>query len=294
MNISSDAVSAPDGANCTVVAGWNFTFEPTTDVVRAMVNWNNLLPPVTCKELLTDFFNRFGIIPKQSGLTLVLKTINEIILDRANAVNWSAKLVNPDEYSITFDADFAQANYFRYEKSETVSDPDLGRGSIDIANTTLEAQTDIYTSIFGNSLTEQVVPGYNVGTVPVYDLTSTDIDTFAEEPGLRLMTLKDRTTEGAITFDAISRTDYRLAYFVDPAQTKDTGFQYFIDQHYSSLERSLQKNKVIEKYFLLTDQDISNFDPHKMIYDGNGYYIVNKIANFVSGRVTKVELFKTS
>lgn len=294
VRLTTDAAAIPDGADCTVVSGWTFAFAPTTDVVRASVNWNNLLPPITCRELLTDFFNRFGIIPKQVGLTLILKTIEEIILDRTNAVNWSGKLVNPDNYTITYDSNYAQSNYFGYDKSEDVNDPNLGRGSIDVANTNLDNAKTIYTSLFGNSLTEEVVSGYNVATIPVYDSTSTDIDTFAEKPGLRLLTLKDRTTEAAITFDASARTDYRLAYFVDPSLTKDTGFEYFLSQHYAALERSLQKNKVIEKYFLLTDYDISIFDPHKMIWDGNAYYIVNKIQNFVSGRVTKVVLFKTS
>ena len=259
-----------------------------------MVSWSLLLPPILCRDLLSDFFNRFGIIPKQIESTLYLKTIDEIISDRSGSVDWSSKLVNPDNYLIGYETNYAQANYFSYQKSVDVSDPNLGRGSIDIANTNLDNSLTLFESVFSNSLTEVVVVGYNIAKIVVYDSASTGIDTFAEKPGLRLLTLRDRTTEDAVTFDATPRTDYRVGYFVDPSQTKDTGFEYFIGQHYGGLERSLQKNKIIDKYFLLTDYDISIFDPHLMIWDGNAYYIVNKISNFVSGRVTKVELFKTS
>lgn len=125
-----------------------------------------------------------------------------------------------------------------------------------------------------------------------YNQTTSEIIIVNEDPGLRLLTLKDRTVEGQIVFDSIARTDYKLGYFVDPDLDKDTGFQYFVDQFYPSLTSALQRNKLITKEYLLTENDIFSYDPHKMMYDGQGYYLINKIVNFYPGKVTKVELFK--
>jgi hypothetical protein len=291
MNIQSDQPSVPNGANCTVVAGWTFTFTPTVDVPRAMVNWQYLFPEISCKSLLSDFFNRFALIPKQVDNTLYLKSLEAICTDRANALDWSDKLVQTDA-NIAFDSKYAQSNLFRYSDTELVDQPELGQGDMAINNTALDVQRNIYTSIFGNTLAETFNTVSSSAKIPVYTIASTDIDEFINEPKLRLLTLKDRTVESPITFDATPRTDYKIAYFVDSTQTKDTGWEYFLGQYYPSLESSLQKSKTISKLYRLTELDIANYDPHKMIYDGYGYYIVNKILNFIPGRLTKVEVFK--
>jgi hypothetical protein len=296
MNIQTDVGAIPNGADCTVVAGWTFTFSPTTSVARAIVNWNELWPKVKVINLIQDFFNRFGIIPKQEDETLYLKTIEEILLDRAGAVDWSGKLVNKEDYTISFNTEYAQENKFLYTKSDEVNDALSGSGSIDVANTNLEISKDIFGSIFENAISEEI-NDVMTATIPVYDSASTAIDEFSNKPGLKLLTIRsygDGTDFGGVTFDAISRTDYFMGYFLDPTRAKDTGFQYFIDNYYNTFGLSLQKNKVVSKRFLLTDSDIQNFDPHKMIWDGNSYYIVNKIPNYVSGRISNVELFKVS
>ena len=290
LNIQSNFGSVPDGVDCTVLSTATLTISPTTDVNRALVAWNVLLPEISCQQVLSDFFNRFGIIPKQEGTNLILKTIKEIIDDRGNAVDWSDKEVG-DDFSIKFDSEYAQANRFLYAKIDLVGDALLGSGSIDISNNRLPPQRDILSSVFGNALTEDN-GGYLVATVPVYGAASVAIKDFITSPELRLLTLKSRTTEASVIFDSTPRTDYKMAYFTDVTLLKDTGFKYFVNKYYDGLEQALQNNKIVDKQFLLTDSDIAQFDPHKLIWDGKSYFIVNKISNFISGRVTKVELFK--
>lgn len=388
--IYSDAMAGP-GISYTIVGSFvstYMTFTPDGIINRGLVNWNVLLPKISCSDLLKDFFNRFGIVPKQVNNQLIFKTISEIIEDVGGAVDWSLKLVNPKNKAIDFKTTYAQQNKFAYQ--DRVDDSDLGAGSIDIENTTLPISKTLFTSIFGNSNTVRYF-NWTAGSIPIFDpnreedtgdftagrtvvaaddIDQTDENTIVyllsavpfnftidvlntdttvmlknigtdivtliegagitlpdgafdippgfyvilvyrntglpdiylfetvltietnEDPGLRLMTLKDRTVEDSVTFDAIPRTDYRIGYFVDEDEDKDTGFQYFIDQFYATLEASLQKNKILTKFYLLTENDIKSSDPHKMIYDGDGYYLVNKIVNFYPGRVTKVELFK--
>ncbi len=284
--ISSDAVV---GTAVTINTGSYLKVTVTNDVSRSDVNWNNLWPNISCKDLVKDFLVRFGVVTKEKDGVIYFKTIEEIINDRANALDWSAKVVRTE--SIDFGTTYAQSNKIMYRDSEDTNSPDLGMGEIDVDNETLPESKTIYTSIFENTTTE-ITSGYNVATIPVYDSTSSDIGDIVNPAKLKLLTTRPRVDESAITFYVTPRTDYLLGYFVDQTQTKDTGFQYFIDQFYPSFRESLQKSKTITKYFNITPLDIQSYDQHIPIWDGRAYYIIASIDKFVSGKITKVELLK--
>jgi len=265
----------------------------TNSIGLDYVDWNNLWPDITCKELLQDFLTRFNIIMKQKQGVLYLKTLEEIIGNRFNVMDWSDKLVKSD-IDMDFTLSMNQLNHLDYN-NQTVDDS-LGRGTIVIDNTTLPFENTIYTSPFENC--EAFDNGYyNIASIPVFDEESTSMADFKNSPGLKLCTLKARTTEPTFEFDegsGNSRSDYKLAYFVDETKAKDTGFQYFVNQFYPKYEQALQRSKIIVKRYLLTELDIQNYDPHKLMYDGEDYYLVNTIKNFVSDKITQVELFKGS
>ena len=261
----------------------------TLNVVRSNVQWNRLASKKPLKEIVKDFFIRFGIVYKIDGNTLVLKTLEEICTDTGNAVEWTSKRVNRKKSPIEFKTNYAQSNYFLHE--DDAEDKFLGSGNLAIANTTLQAAKDFFTSIFTN-VKRWTGTGYEVMSSPVYDSTSTGIEDVKNEAPLMIGTLKARTTEAAITFDASARTDYKLAYHADATQTKDTSFRYFLSKYYPSLTLALQKNKICKYQYNLNETDIANYDPHKMIFDNGSYYLINKIKNFRSGKITEVELFK--
>lgn len=297
IHISFDTDASMADVGITINPGVFLRVTVNTTVNRDAVNWNALLGELSCDDLIADFFNRFALIHKIENGVMYLKSIEEIISDRENAIDWSSKLVRLEKiyfHGENGNSDFSQNNYFTYEDSEDVKDPELGKGNMAISNEILDSDNEIFESFFQKTnLT--VIGDYRVATIPVFDASSASIEDFvSDQPGVRLLTLKDRTIENSITFDSVARTDYKLAYFVDQQQDKDTGFQYFIDQFYPSLSTALQKSKFITKYYNLSIVDINMYDPHKLIFDGDGYYIVNKISNFVQGRLTKVELFKVS
>lgn len=256
------------------------------------VDWNLYWPDVDVKDLLRDFFTRFSIIPKQRQGILYLKSIEDIIADRDNVMDWSGKLVK-GKRPIDFSLNYAQNNNFDYVNTQ--NDATMGRGVMEVANETLPFEATKFTSIF-EQCAEYNSGGYQMASIPVFTDESTNVTDFKDTPGIKLLTLKARTTETAITFFATARTDYKLAYFLDTDLSKDTNWQYFLDEFYPRFTLALQKNKVITKEYLLTPLDIRNYDSHKMMYDGDGYYIINKISNFVNegnaGSVTKVELFR--
>jgi len=288
LSLRSDVASVPNGVNTTVAAGWYLQVIVNQVVNTALVYWNLFLPDILCKDLLSDFFTRFGIIPKQKNGVLYLKTLEAILTDRAGAVDWSSKLV-PGNRPIDFTLDYAQNNNFDYV--DIVNDQTFGRGVMVIDNDTLPFERTEYESLFENC-EEYDGSGYQVASIPIFDESSDTISNFIDSPGIKLLTLKDRSVETSITFYTSPRTDYRLGYFVDIDLTKDSRWSYFLTQFYGTFTDALQKNKVIIKEYYLTPLDIKNFDSHKMVYDGEGYYYVNKISNFVNGTITKVELLK--
>ena len=285
--VYSDDMSAP-GTDYTRTDNCDYRFTATGKISTGEIQWNELFRgKLQAKDLLTDFFSRFGVIYNQIGNTLFLKTLSEIIKDRRNALDWSAKKVKED-YEIDLQGSFAQDNFLKYSGGE------LGSGSIDIPNETLPIDKTIFTSTF-NVCNTQAIGKALVALIPVYEREFADlgpIDDFTNDPGLHILTLKNRVNAPPITFDAVARSDYKLAYFVDSTASKDTGFQYFIDQFYSEFESALQRLKIADLYFYLEIEDIQSYDPFRLIWDGDNYYILNRIVDFIPGKITKVELLK--
>lgn len=275
----ADSVSFDYGTSSTYWKSvWN------TAVTRTAPEWSNLVNTTPLKDIVRDFLIRFNIIHKVENNTLYLKTFEEIATDTAGAVDWSSKRVKGID-DIDFKSSYGQVNNFDYS-----GDNNLGNGFFEIDSDTLPTSVSIFTSPF-NSALKWEGSGYDVMNIPAYVSTSSAIGDLDTEVPLTLGTLKARTSEAAITFHISSRTDYKLIYFLDSELSKDTSFQYFVDNYYGTMAISLAKNKVITRKYLLSEIDIAAYDPHKMIWD-DGYFIVNKILNYVSGRVTTVELFK--
>ncbi len=264
--------------------GFNSTVNPT-DVI-----WNLLWPEIKADDILLDFTIRFGIIYKQMGNRLILKTIEAICQDKANAVDWTDKRVNSKSKKIIFKSNYGQENQFNH--SDNIDNQEIGRGVFTIPNTILDPIKSLFTSPAGNTVTETTGSYYRAATIPAYDADSASIFDIVSLVGFRVLTLRDRGSDNAVTFNVTPRTDFKVAYFINAEEPKDTGFQYFVSKYYGSLTTALQRNKIVTKKYLLTELDISNYDPHKLIYDDGSYFIVNKINNYIPGKVADVELFK--
>lgn len=287
--IKDGAFPADDVTIVTFAPSCKVEIIDTLNVARTAVQWQRLAIKKPIKDIVKDFFVRFGIVYKIVDNTIVLKTLEEICIDTGSAVDWTNKRVDKKKSILEFKTNYAQSNYFLHE--DDAKDKFLGSGILAIANSALTAAKDFFTSVFVN-VKRWTGTGYEVMSSPVYDSTSTGIDDVKNEAPLMIGTLKARTTEAAITFNASARTDYKLAYHSDATQVKDSSFRYFLSKYYPSLTFALQKNKICKYQYNLNETDIANYDPHKMIFDNGSYYLINKIKNFRSGKITEVELFK--
>lgn len=252
-----------------------------------------LLPNISVYDIIEDFIIRFGIIikPNTDG-TFTLLTLDEILSRKHLAVDMTSNRDAIDE-DISFQVDgYSQNNYFNYEEVDGVIST-IGQGNLTVSNENIELEDDYYSSIFENTNTE-VTENISMASIPVYDGTSTEIDEFVNDPALKILTVRDKIAdEPSVTFNATPRADYKVAYFVDSIQTKDTGFQYFIDNYYGKFSASLQKAKVVPRVYNVSVIEFKKItEDLRLIYDDGDYFLVNQIKSFVPGLKTKVELIK--
>lgn len=147
-------------------------FEPSLEVFRnagVHVYFQYLLPDVTQTEFVKDFMIDSGVIFSEVDGVIYAKTLNEIILDRTNAKNWTQKRVRQlDE--ISFESSYGQRNYFAYSGSDIISNPNFGRGFFDLDNTTLETEKTVLNSLSWNTETlEPMQCGILMASVNAYE-----------------------------------------------------------------------------------------------------------------------------
>lgn len=274
-------------------------FAPISGTVsRASVRWQLLLPDMLQSEIVKDFFVRFGIIHNELNGVLYLKTIREITEDVVNAVSWTDKRVEKGDQLNYSPASYAQDNAFSYTPDSGAGnqpDKEAGTGSLYTYNQNLQGRKPVYQTPF-ESLRDIAV-NVTAASCHVYDTASADISDFDQEPGLRLMMLRDKEAgDPVIRFNAAlglagDRSDYRVANF--KSNGVDMGWSYFLNTYYGpAFITALRSLRFVTRTYMLTETDVASYDPHKMIYDNGSYFIVSVITNFIPGRPTKVELLK--
>lgn len=292
VGFSDDGVGTIDSITVNSVI---FHGNPNRTPNRNFLFHNYLLPDIDQVEVLRDFFVRTGsfLTLQQDGVTVRVTTLKQLLSNKGEARDWTNKRSTsiPDLISFNYES-YAQSNYFNYSEGDDVPET-LGRGILSVENENIEETADYFDSEFENCLTQNPGSGFqiNMAYIPVYDNTSSVISDFVNAPGLKVLTLRAKTaTEVAVTFNATPRNDYRVAYFVDVSQDKDTGFQYFINQYYTEMQEAFTKTKLIERHYNLNVMDV--LGDLNIIFDTDAFYLVNKIDKFIPEKITKVELLR--
>lgn len=282
-----------DGGGGTVFGSFSdctYEFISTQQVYTQNTNFDYLkASPISAYDFLKDFTVRFGVLYTRSDSgTVRIKRIKEILEERQNAVDWTNKYVNTDESN--YKSKYRKNNYFEYSNQPILGS--IGRGNLEAINSSDMGSYTIYKSPF-NGCDSTTYIYTNLCYIPYYDSTSVDLADPKNELPLTLLTIRDKLSfETPYVFDSASRTDYSVAYFVNNSLSKDTGFQYFVDNYYEIFNESINNHKLETRFYNLTEKDIFEYDPFKMIYDNGDYFLINKIENFVPGQITKVELLR--
>jgi len=257
--------------------------------------YNLLLPDMAKRDFLKDFSVRFGQLFKEKDGVVYCKSIDEIINDKSNAVDWTSKRVKaPDRISYV-PSGYAKNNFLTYKSVDFQTPEDFGEASFTITNPGLKDEVTLYNAVSA-SKTDYTGQIY-CAQVPLYDDTeSSFMETFKFSPGLRVLLVRDKSSDeptltangGAIT----GISSYKVAYFHDRNQTYSCKYQDTIDDYYPLLIESLQRFKMVEREYILTEADIQNLDFFLPVFDNDSYYILNKVGPYIPDQPCKVQLLK--
>ena len=247
---------------------------------------------------ITDFVNE---VMQEAGLTafkdkyrnhIDFRTVNEI-LSSPDRIDWTKKFQykNDETYKI---GRYAKRNNFKYRYNS--ENENHNNGFITVEDENLPDAADVLTSkLYTPEKRQGSIYGKNVPIFKIWDKEVKDDFTvdYKELTG-RFYFLRVTETTMYVRVASQSLNTEGNANVVLFANYSRLSFSKLIEDNYTTIARILNKGKIVDGYFDLKPKDIETFDFKKPIYVEQlaSNYIVNKIVNFIKGKVTKCELLE--
>ena len=297
----SAIISAKNGDNISigglyVTANVSGSITSTFDLVDGYsANFSETLVDFLATDFINEIMQRFGLTAFKDKYSNNIEylTFNEI-LQSNNVIDWSKKFDKKVTEKYNF-GNYAIKNNFTYrynDDNDTHND-----GYFTISNENLEDNIDIITS---KIYSPQIGLGYFGPDKTIYKFWDKEV----KDDG----TINYKDLDGRYYFmrsqnyinevplkigSEILNTENTITNF--PVASFDRlSFQEIIYDFYSDIQSILNKLKVDEVNLYLNSLDVQNFDFKSLVYieQLSSYFLVNKIPNFVKGKLTKCELIK--
>ena len=263
------------------------------------------LPDMTIKDFLKALAQRFCWIYEADSPTQTLRVISfqDIYDNIAYAKDWSDK-VEAGAFVLDSHCNYAQVNDAVFSEDNA---PKLyGNSTFDIKDNSLVArkkslETGLSSTFFttrwnGISICDFAVWGDSYSTTTFFPnkYKAHILGVYTIPIGSVAQQVKIKNTAGSYT---IVQNNLPFAFFENVQNFPieyDYTMQDAIENEYAALIRSLNNYELITENVWLTAQDFIGFNPFIPVYirKHQAYFYVNKIMNFVDGKVTKVELLK--
>lgn len=265
------------------------------------IDFNTAFGDFSTTDFLKEIVHRFGLTLFKDKFKnhYEFLTLQEQ-LDTAPVVDWSSKFARKLNEAYVYSS-YAQRNWFRYNynnKESAHSD-----FFIDVPNENLPPARDVIKSKIYSPESEQ--SRLLMRLVNVYPLWQKEVVENPEEG------------EDPVTYKPLDNRFYLMrctpvAEFIRLkskalGQTSESAFYYAetfaglpfsdsIPAYYSPIKKLLESSLIINVELYLKDIDITNFDFRKVYYIDrlSGYFLVNKINNYVSGKPVKCELVRVN
>jgi len=235
------------------------------------------------KEFVKDILQRYGLILSRNRIDpsiYELISMETLLDDTENAVDWSSKLISIDNES--YDSGYAQQN--RADYNYTKDTVPFMQGFLNITNVNLETERTIINGIY-QIPDSYVRPGALVlpGTttpIPVYSFPIWEIisdpngDTIENtEAKISIMRIRSNSQSTSYTrFDSNPQSSTNNKYL----SLQNMSYQYFFDTYYSNFKKLLNSYKEVDVSLKLNLVDFRNIDMSKLVYlrqTGRYYYI---------------------
>lgn len=221
------------------------------------------------------FVNLFCLIPIIDYDNKILKcyTFGSIRQNKSKLIDWSSKLHRYNIEETFLYGSYAQKNYIKLEENST-DNIELSAVII-IDNEALDKEKDLFTLPI-ESGKDNIINSYQAANIP--------LESDNEFEGGKIHLLKNTSQTMDILIDGNTYT-YDMIQHVQPEE---------IETYYGYLQSVINRAEYYEAYFKLTDSDIEIFNQMDPVYISqlSGWFFVSKINNYVSGKLTKVNLLK--
>jgi len=276
--------------------GCNFSVE-----VKGAINFNDDIVFSTLFNYDTtliwkDVMNVYNLLVQTNEIKkeIYLNKLNEISDNLGSSIDWSNKLVKGSIKVAHAPNNYAINNVFSYTNDEVVNKL-TGRGVLEVSNLNLEHQKEFVKINAAAAAATVRLNGFQVPSIPFRDnITGQFVD-----KNIRYLMLDNDTTAVVLNGNE-NIPKLPLCYFSKAGKNDSLDFENLLSTNYSTLQGMLTKYKNVTAKFRLTELDVVDFDFTIPIFidynDGetsiNGYFYVNKIANFKRNTGTTVELIR--
>lgn len=275
----------------------NFTFNQKFSKVDGyQVNFEEAFINFKISDFINEVLQRFSLtmFPDKYTNKLSFLTTAEW-LETTNLINWSNK--NPTLVNTVYTiSDYCQKNRFKYKYND--DNAIHNDGIIYINNTNLDDEKIlIQSAIFSPEIKQELLFNFNSN---VYKFWNKEVK---EDGSINYKGLENR-------FYLLRSIDYSFNTPIkigsELLNTKQTisnckkesysrlSFQDIITDYYQPIKSILNKSKLFEVELNLTTKDVNDFDFRKLVYIDKfgGYFLVNKISDYVQNKLTTCELIK--
>lgn len=275
----------------------NVTF---TKLNAVQTNFTDALSGFTLKDFLKEIIYRFGLVlykdkneNKYEFLTLTQQ------LTSPENTDWSDKFARKINESYIYGS-YAKQNWFRYKYN--------GEGSahndhyIGVDNEILnETKDSIKSKIYSPEPYQSPI----AGLTNIYKFWEKEAVENPEpgEPTVTYKSLDNRfylmrcepVNMTTLVISSVLAQSTQSPKFYTENFSKLSFFD-IINTYYNPLKSILEKALIVNTEMYLNDTDVANFDFKKLYYIDalSGYFLVNKINNYIPGKLTKCELVRVN
>lgn len=289
--------------NISIVHNFSISIIDITNPVAAystvFTSLLDYLPNMTQTEFIKMICNMFGLVPDTIARDKEVYFWNylELYEDMSSARDWSNYLsheVGATEFKY---GNYAQKNSLKYKDSDDVV-ADTGIGNFLINDETLKSIADVIQLPISTADTVVILTDKNVARIAFNKYDNATSEYIAENKIDSRIVYRAHYAGKAIRFyDSFTGVtpdgSYATTLAVDLASNEEIAYTTLIT-HYLGLSRLLTKTTMQKLRFNLPVIEVSNLKHYIPIYlsQHNAYYYVNKVNNYISGKLCTVELIK--
>lgn len=237
------------------------------------------------KDVLKDILNMEGIIIQTNNYTKTIQfnKFDDLVLNKANAKDWSSKIQNSTDISFKF-GNYAKKNNVKFK---TESDND---SYFTLTQETLEVERDVIKLNHDATIETNRYNGYIIPKIDALKDATNEWDS----PTYRILYLKIQSTSFYINYiDGV--TTHPVNDYLPFCDFKKA--DQLIEENYSTIIDILKSPKVLKIVAKLDVTDISDLDFSIPIQiqrpdlNLSGYFYINKIENY-KGDLTSCEIIE--